>query len=603
MFFPKRLIYRMIQTEEVIELGSALPKPTEVSALNIAQTTEGFESITGAKEMVVFIEPKDPKSILQHPVLGPLLQGQEAALFVERTVKGKKETKLRNNPTAVQIPGNGSIKIIHLVQGASIEGSPDDDTGFPLPMAWRNAAASLKPVVSDSTDTGDRALAIYVAGGIIQSPNAPHVLRALGRALGNVGYNEGLYKSDANEVAKDGVEPESGPAEDVVRSTRKAIDHVYLVTDVAIENETDITSPFKKGDLLSRVQTLCKFLAECPHNLLDCITFVKVLQKLNDAVRKLGANTEIEIYGPESAGAAGVTLTGSLDDLNLNVLKAVHQGSGDEIGPFMVRIKYRHPQAKGQKVRVVAGKSLTFDNGGNAPKGEHGAQMQGDMMGGASIAAEFARFGEEQPVANVDFIWGIAANKADGNARQFEDVMEHASGKTTEEANPDAEGRQVVADVTGAALRLVRKGNEEIDDVTTIATLTGNAIVQSGYRPLVMTKSKKIRRTLEDTAVALGERIQAIPLDPEDFEGVEGTTRADMRNVVPEGAAPRQRGAQTAGAYIADAAGIEELLHTHFDIAGGLGRHKWGNLKDVQGQFNAEGYLDTLHAHLTRQAA
>lgn len=530
----------------------------------------------------------------------------------------------------------GSIEVIHVITGASPEGDPNGDE-FHVPRKTRTAIAAITDVVGDLNKRGSDSIAIFLDGELVGSENLQHVVKAVGTALGNITYDVDLYRTEPGEKSKDGklseaerselerakaqgralsnLKSEEGqyadlkrslefelglvPLDDpgaVTRETRHAIKQVYLVADTKPSVKADkIIESFRRGDMISRVQSMCKFLAEAPHRLLNCELFVRVLHELNRAVKAMGNNTEIEIYGPN---IEGIRVDGSLHfaGRNLSVMEAVHEGSGNELGPFMVRMKYRHPKAKDKRVYVVAGKSLMFDNGGNIDKGLLGEGMQGDMMAGAGLAATFARFGEERPKVNVDFVWGIASNKADGNARNLGDIYKHGSGVTTEEAHPDAEGRQVLADVVWAAMRRLREEGEEIGGVITVATLTGAAMMAGGYRTLAITKNKELRRYIEDLGIANGERVQPEGLVVEDTKatGHGATHRADAKNVDMS----RLRGAQNACAYVRDNSGISELPHLHLDMATALHPHKYGTSKDVRGEFSADGFLDTLYTCL-----
>lgn len=644
MFTEHRLLRKVPAPAEVIDsLGSQLPYRSKVEGINIQQSPVGLEAIQHAREMVVMVPEDDPKSILQHPVLGPILRPYERTLFAERKspVTDEFGPSLSSDRCSIPVQGMGSLEVIHIIQGVSLDEDPDGDE-FHLPRKMRSTTHSLRDVLGDLDHDKQDSIAIFLDGVVLRHDNAAHAVRALGRGLGNNTYEDGLYKSDPVDRSIDGrlsktdtsiletakangwVVPEGTnpnpeaefaalsraidakeyelPGEQTVqRHTRNAIRNVYLVNDLEpAENEAKIgpmLAAFEEGDMLSRVQSMCKFLSECPHNILNCEVFVRVLNKLNELVREMGNETEIEIYGPE---IDGIKVNGSLHGYGkkLEVIEAVHQGSGNEIGPFVVRMKYRHPEAKDKSVQILAGKSLMFDNGGEVGKHEHAKEMQGDMMGGASVAAEFARFGEEKPVANVDFVFGIASNKADGNSRSMEDTMTHPSGVTIEEHNTDAEGREVLGDTVWLATRLAREEGLEISQVVTVATLTGAALLMGRHRSLAITQGKHLRRKLEDMGIANGDRIQPEGLQIEDKKAMKETDRADIKNVDEA----RKRGAQSAAAYIKEVAELKEIPHLHLDIAPALSPDSLGTPKDLRGQFTAEGYLATMHEHLMNVA-
>ncbi|GEM_PF-5139685 len=607
MFLPHRLVHRMLEKEDVIGLAS-LPKPSHVENLQLPRRSSSYQKITGPKEMVAFFDSKNPDELLGHPVLGPILSSQDSSIFV----KGENgEKSLRMNPCPIDVQGKmGSVEVVYLVTAGKLTGNPEDDD-FEVPSSWRNAVASMRPILDKDEKEGRKDLAILLGNDLVRDENSSHAMRAVARALGNMRYNETLYKSDPADVAKDGVVPErkaeaQETPETVTKGIRNAVDNVLLVTDVQVESQSnEMVQAFREGDTVSRIQTLCRFLAECPHNLLDCETFVKVLVKLNDEVRALGANTEIEIYGDPKATDRGIKLTGSLDDLNLNVLKAVHAGSKDgEVGPFMVRIKYRHPKASQKPVDLVVAKCIMQDDGGLCAKGAAAVDMQADMTGGAAAAAMLARIGEEKPVQNVDLVFAIATNGVDGKSYKVNDILTFASGVTVKILNTDAEGRLALADAGGAALILLRKEGKEIGKVTTVATLTGHAIAVGGDHTVVINRNRKTRRHLEDEGRRRGEKIQGLTLAPIDFKVISNEDGgADFNNIaVGIKIGPiTARGAQSATACIATGMGLDALKkdYTEIDIAPWLEKYPDAHKDLKTWPWSMGEAIDTIYHHAT----
>ena len=595
MIKENRLIFRMIDQKDAIDLGSQLPTSTgllELKKLD-GDSPDKLQEAIGPRELVVVLDSKNPAEILDHPIFGQILKPSEAAIF-KTDKQGKKTFRASNGTHTLQFENT----LIHLVLGASTDETPEDNH-YMLPKEWRNVAAKLKGVVGDLLDNDNKELAIFLDGKVMGSRQADDVLRALGMGLGNIGYNTNLYKSSPSEVYIDGKLTEAAATpEATTLQIRRQLSNLLLIHDSEVDDrEEDFIEAYESGDITSQVQSLVKFLSECPHNLMTCEVFVRTVQKLFERVKASGANVEMEIYGPRDSG--NITPTGYLDELGLNMLQAVHQGSTHEKGPFMIRIKYRPPNANNEAAHLLAGKTMVFDNGGTVPKGKAAEGMQADMMGGASVAAEFARITKEAAAVNTDFVFAVASNQIDGAARDIGDIRVHASGKTTEEKHPDAEGRQVLADVIAAALKLSAKEGEQISAVTSVATLTGAAMLMGGHRPLIISEDRKGARAIEDEAHKNGDRMQYMALDPEDFDAMSKKAKhADLRNHAPEGAVPGARGSQTGAAYIKLAAGIKDIPYYHFDIASGIAKHSGATPNDVQGEMGADGYLSTLHAHV-----
>lgn len=597
----------MITQSEVLGLAK-LPAPSKVTRLTFADA-DGSRGLQNFEEMAVLLDPENPETILNHPVFGPLLKTQKAALFATGE-DGKTALRVKPMPVTVSDGALGSVKVLHLIPGAKIKGTGSEDN-YPVPGAFRGIAADLKPVVEHAARSEENSLGVCVDMLDLHSHGTAvrDAIKALARGLGNVTANDKLYKGRPDEMLVDGAvkerkEGEPTPVDAVTKGVRNAVGNVYLVSHVQELNPA-LEAAFEEGDALSRMQTLCRFLAECPHNLLDCQTFVKVLMQLvKEAKEKLPEGmVDIEIYGPDGSYAAGIHLTGSIDDLKLNGLKKVHQGSTGEFGPFMVRIKYRHPDADADiPVDLVVAKCVMQDDGGHCAKGAGAKDMQADMTGGASMAAIFARMAEAKPQTKVDIVFGVVSNTTDGAAYKVNDIFELSSGVTVEVGNTDAEGRIVLADAGGAALKLHRKEGVATGDVTTVSTLTGHAILVGGHRTVVNSVSRAILRETEDAATASGEGFQGLQIDPHDFEAL-GKGPADAVNVVKMPVGPANaRGTSTGAAFIAKAMGLgEETMKrfAQFDIAPCLEFGKMGPKDTAEWRLPVGNYLDVLYRHTT----
>lgn len=606
----------MITKSDVLELAENLPQPTGFEVVQISDPDKDFRNIAGPEEMVVLLDPEKPDAILQHPVFGPLLTAQKAALFATGE-DGKPALRAKPFPIEVHDGALGSVKVIHLTPGGKLNGESKDDN-YGVPTSFRNVAADLKMVVQnaartwrDVTGFTDIGLFLDLLPG--EEKALADAVKALARGMGNVAANDDLYKGKSDEVLVDGALPEKkegkpGPIDAVAKGVRQAVKHVYLVSE--LEALDDLKPEFQEGDTISRMQTFCRFLAECPHNLLDCETFVKVLMRLVQNsklyLETLGLPQElidIEIYGPNGAEAAGIPLTGSLDALKLNGLKAVHQGSEGELGPFMVRIKYRHPDASADEpVDLVVAKCVMQDDGGHCAKGKGAKDMQADMTGGASMAAITAHLAEKRPCTKLDIVFGVVSNTTDGKAYKVNDILELSSGVTVEVGNTDAEGRIVLADAGGAALKLHRAEGVETGNVTTVSTLTGHAIIVGGHRTVVSSTSRELLREIEDDATEVGEGLQGLQLDPHDFEALKKGA-ADVVNIVEMPVGPvNARGTSTAAAFIAKAMGLSEetmKAFTQWDIAGSLEFGKMGPKDTANWRLPVGNYLDTLYRYVT----
>lgn len=556
--------------------------------------------------MIVLLDPDKPTAILEHPVFGPLLETQQAALFATGE-DGKPKLRAKPFPVEVRDGSLGSVKVLHLTPGGKLDGESQDDN-YAVPTNFRNVAADLKEVVNNAA-RNHVDLGLFVDLLPWKENAIIDAVRGLARGMGNVTANDNLYKGKKGEVLVDGAVPEkkegeTEPVDAITRGVRQAVENVYLISTMN-DLELSFSRAFEEGDSVSRMQTLCRFLAECPHNLLDCATFVKVLMRLVENVKRElpSGMVDIENFGPEEARNAGIPLTGTLDALQLDGLKAVHQGSKGELGPFMVRIKYRHPEASADEpVDLVVAKCVMQDDGGHCAKGKGAKDMQADMTGGASMAAILASLAEKTPCTKLDIVFGIVSNTADGEAYKVNDILKLSSGVTVEVGNTDGEGRIVLADSGGATLKLHRAERVKTGNITTVSTLTGHAILVGGHRTIVSGVSRELLRGIEDNATEVGEGLEGLQLDPHDFEALKKGA-ADVVNVVEMPVGPANaRGTSTAAAFIAKAMGLSKdamKVFTQWDIAGSLEFGKMGPKDTADWRLPVGNFLDTLYRYVT----
>ncbi|MFA7277433.1 MAG: hypothetical protein WC101_00395 [Candidatus Gracilibacteria bacterium] len=591
-----------------------LPEVAKVpSKVNVQPTT--LEQAP-TKDLAVFLDAKNPKSVLSHPVLGPVLIPYADSIFTEKDGK----VSLVNDPT--RLPVNmGSVKTVHLAMGGSMEGSSSDDE-YNVPSSWRNAAAKIRGAVGEIQGRKEDGLTIFLGDEMFQGSNPGAAFTALGRGLGNIGSVEGHYKGALNakkapaanaETGAEGVGEKSPEA--TTLGVRKAVGNIYLAGgDPTLLGQ--LIPFFENGDATSRMQTLVRFLSEAPKTVVDNEAFFKTVLSLYTEAKRADPNLPIsmEVWGPATpTGSTVGTLNSELgytyqpmgkDELQL--LQAVQRASTDEKGPYAITISYRGAKNPNSPVNVVVGKTITMDKGGDCAKLGAATDMQGDMTGGAETAGLFARTIEEKPEVNLEFAWAVASNSTDGNGFGVEDIFTHESGVTTRILNTDAEGRLVLADVLAKTLKKLEANGEKAGKISTIATLTGHTMLVSGNEVLAMSSNTTMRRAIEDDAHANGELVQGTRLKPLDKELVKDTAPngADIKNIAgyPGPGGGTRRGGQTAAAYIGLGAGLnpeQEKNFVHFDIAAMLGNQHF--TKDVEKwRFSGAGEAhQTMYNHLT----
>lgn len=606
LFHPHRLVFRMtgpLTADHILQITqSNRDVSTSVETVDASQ----LPALDKAKSMVVFVDPQKPETILDHPLLGRVLKRLERQIFRSEKGKGGVPKKvLRQDPISVLVPTGtlGTVEHIHLVSGGTLENTPEEDE-FDVPRAWRSAMGNLKAVLGDVIADEDQTDEVYIFldERITQSPNAPHVLRALGTAVENLGYNTKHSKTPEEAQSVDGAPPEDPAAVDKFRHDihDRALAAVHFVTDKKADNLDHLERVFRMGDREGQMQLLCRFLSEASENSLDAEMFVRVLAKLHEIIAEDFPQAHLTIYGEHDIDG----LTINKDMSHMQLLKWVHQGSPEK-GPFMVHFSWR-PEGAAKGTKVFALKSMMFDSGGRVNKGKAGFDMQADMMAGAAGAAFLGRIKKEGAslTENFDLVWAVCSNRDGSTAREQGSLLPLEDGPVVEEANTDAEGREAVAQALRKFLVIAHKEGLKPDDIETMsmATLTGHSMVADGPLISVVSDQKKKRDEIEDLGRLNGEPVQTYRPISTDSSGLDGAL-GDVKNVVSPGpSGSPERGLQVGAAYIRRVAGMSPGMakrHTHFDIASALDAWKKFTPGDVQGKMPAEGFLKTAWTLLT----
>ncbi|MCE7008463.1 leucyl aminopeptidase family protein [Kibdelosporangium philippinense] len=205
------------------------------------------------------------------------------------------------------------------------------------------------------------------------------------------------------------------------------------------------------------------------------------------ATRDMG-NTPSNVKDPAWLASRAVKLAAQLPGLTVDVrdekwlaaegfggLLAV--GGGSASPPRFVELSWRPAKPVGPHIAYV-GKGITFDTGGISIKPADGMHlMRTDMCGGASVIAALVTIARLGLPVRVTGLVPIAENHVSGSSYRPGDIVKHYDGQTTEVSNTDAEGRMVLADAMGYAIRRVKP-----DLMVDVATLTGAMKVALGVR-------------------------------------------------------------------------------------------------------------------------
>jgi leucyl aminopeptidase len=238
----------------------------------------------------------------------------------------------------------------------------------------------------------------------------------------------------------------------------------------------------------------------------------------------------------------------------LNLLAAVNRG-GRHPARF-IQLRYKPAQASRRRI-VLVGKGLTFDSGGLCIKPPKGMQdMKCDMSGGALVLGTMAAVAALKPKAEVIGLIPATENMPGGAAARPGDVVTSYNGKTVEIINTDAEGRLLLADALGWAVK-----NLAPSVIIDHATLTGACMVALGpYAAGLFASDDAEAARLLKAAGATGEQYWRLPL-AEDLREMLHSDVADMKNV-----GEQFGGAITAALFLKSF--VDKTPWLHLDIAG-----------------------------------
>jgi len=251
--------------------------------------------------------------------------------------------------------------------------------------------------------------------------------------------------------------------------------------------------------------------------------------------------------------AADVWDAAKIRSEELGALLGVAAGSRRD--PRVVILDYHPEDAVGHLALV--GKGITFDSGGLSIKPSSSMEeMKDDMAGAAAVTAATVGIARLGLPVRVTTITPLTDNAVGGDATRPGDVLRPVAGPTIEVLNTDAEGRLILADGLGLAMRY------EPDITVDVATLTGAAAVALGKQvAAVFGSGPDVSARVLSAAEQAGEEFWEMPL----FRGYRkslDSNIADIKNI----SGTRYGGAIVAALFLAEYAG--EGPWAHLDIAG-----------------------------------
>ncbi len=314
------------------------------------------------------------------------------------------------------------------------------------------------------------------------------------------------------------------------------IDVLTIVADAAGDISL-MEEAVRRGVVLAEAANLARDMANEPGNFMTPVDMARVAAEV---ARDCGL--EITVIEREK-----------IEEMGMGALLGVAQGSRE--APKLIVLRYDGGGGGGVKLALV-GKGVTFDSGGISIKPSNKMEeMKTDMAGGASVIAAMGAIARLGLKINVLGVVPAVENLPGGAAFKPGDVLTAMSGKTIEIITTDAEGRLILADALGYA---VKEGAESVIDV---ATLTGACCVALGDTVTgVFTNDDALAERIAAAGKTAGERMWRMPMPPEYEEQLKSDV-ADLKNV-----GGRWGGAITAAQFLAEFVG--DTPWAHLDIAG-----------------------------------
>jgi leucyl aminopeptidase len=393
-------------------------------------------------------------------------------------------------------------------------GPKDKVSAQTLRVAAGVAARSLqgKGRVRIAVELGEHAV---FAGAIVE-----------GLMLGAYRFDQ--FKRDTPSTVKDGEAP-SAPAK------------LESITFVCAPDALDgVRAAGERGKIFAEAANLAREVGNQPGNLF-------YPEKLAEAARALAQKSD---------GILDVTV---LDEEALRTggfggLLAV--GGGSSRPPRLIVITYKGG-APDEAPLVLVGKSITFDSGGLSIKpADRMEEMIWDKCGGCTVLGAMQGVAALKPKRNITALLTSAENMTGPHAYRPGDIVTVYDGRRIEINNTDAEGRVVLADALGYAVRDCKAGA-----IIDLATLTGACVVALGECAAgLWSTSDALRDDVLAAAGKAGERLWPMPL----YEDYSEMIKSDVALI--KNSSGRWGGACTAAAFLKTFVG--ETPWVHIDIAG-----------------------------------
>jgi len=314
---------------------------------------------------------------------------------------------------------------------------------------------------------------------------------------------------------------------------------ILLVTGGGITKDTAL---LLNAAAAARAKSQSKDLTNMPPNLKRTSTLV-------DRARSLAALPHLTVDVVEDAAWI---------EENMPCFFTVALGSVATDPPRFIRAHYRPPEAK-RKI-IIVGKSVIFDTGGYQVKtDDYMNTMKADMTGGAMALSVIEAAASLKLPVSISAFLAATPNMIDSRAMLPDSIVSTTCGKKVEIRHTDAEGRLTLIDAVAMAAK------ETPDLIITVATLTGSAARAVGEAVALMGNDEEVRGRFAAAARLAGDPLQTLDIWDEDYEDIKSKLDgADIINTSQN----KNRGAQSACAFVMTGLGESKIPMLHLDIAG-----------------------------------
>lgn len=243
-----------------------------------------------------------------------------------------------------------------------------------------------------------------------------------------------------------------------------------------------------------------------------------------------------------------------LEKEGMGLLLAVNRSSSFD--PFLIQVAYRGNPGSSEHI-VLVGKGVTYDTGGLSLKPTDGMlTMKCDMAGAATVLGVVKTAASLGLKINVTAVAPVTENCIGSKSYKLGDVYRSYVGKTVEINNTDAEGRLVLADAIGYAVKHLNP-TLMID----LATLTGGIVVALGEEIAgLFSNCDTLANELLKASSHTGEPLWRMPLN----EDYKDCLKSDIADLINSGG--RDASSMKGALFLQEFVG--SISWAHLDIAG-----------------------------------